>query len=221
MAERGREREDVVDAKCFELEDQWGKVGTLDLGRCGGRKRREGGGGVQAETFAWGCATGASGALSCGGLRDWHCSEGGNICGRIVGPKFDEAAVDHVADVGDSDAGFGNIGSNDAFTCSLGGGREDVHLLIGAESGVQGQGLERVEGGGKGGRELGERLYSGLDLFAASEEDENVALGFLFVDLEGDVYGTLKVVFSRLREVEKIDRVGTSFDTEDATLLYV
>lgn len=126
-------------------------------------------------------------------LADGDYLQGLHACLRVVDLLLHEATVYHVSYVGNSEGGFCDVSGEDDLPAVVRGLHEGVGLLFRC--------LRTIQWDYHHGRhfafltELRELLVAaaggGLALLEASEEDEDVAGGFVQVDADGDLDGGL------------------------------
>ncbi len=164
---------DVAEARGGHLQDDRRQVGALDLGvgvlGAGGEVLL----GVQPDADAVGDPAAAAFALVGARLGDGLDGQALHLGAEAVAADARGAGVDHVADAGDGERGFGDVGGQDdaaAVHAPAGGGLEDAVLFGGGQPGVQREDVEVFP--------AFEGVGGVADLALAGQEDEDVAGAF-------------------------------------------
>ena len=167
-----RKRLDVAEAERLHAQDDFGEIGALDFRLRERRARLEILLRVEPDADAVLHAPRAAFALVGAALRDRLDRQALGARARVVTADAREAGINHIADAGNGQRGFGDVRGDDDL--AAGGGREDALLIARTEPAEQRDDLRFA------GEAAFEQVAGLADVAFARHEDQHVAaVGFV------------------------------------------
>ncbi len=208
-----------MDVHVKELEEDGGEVGPQDFGLGILGTGEEVLLGVEAEADASLDTAAATGALAGAALGNGLNGEAPGAGVRAVAADPGETGIDDVADAGDGDRGFRDIGGD--YDTPTVRGFENFLLVVGGEAAEKGEDI------GMGQGERIELVLGFADGALARHKDENIAEGEIVDNLAGNADGGLDGIFVEgifavrvvNRPVENLDGVEATGDLDNGCAL--